>query len=245
MVDMLGGIGNIGSTVGNFKEGLQGSWANSFYTAAGSTGNFISVAIICGMLFAVVAFVAYRAMAYKTKAVIWKTYSMGIKETYAKVHYKKGKDGKYRAFKVTNLLQLRPQPINFINQECLVPCAKGERIYLYQVGIDDYKQVRITEALAEATKDIKLTILDHNSSNLTIQLHKEVVDKHRNQNKLALYLPTIMMVIGGIIVCVMLWMTLGRIETMNQTMLAGYQAMADAVKDFGKQMLDAQVVAHA
>jgi len=220
-------------------EGLgSGQTANGIFQSVGGAGMILFQAFIFLIVMAVVIFLAKQMFSYAQSVYIFKKYGSGIKLLKFRGRHYKDKTGQYRFKIIKNLLQFRGKQISLVDQECFISnVGKGDSLFLLQVAPDDYKPILLTEAVNDMANEMNLTILDQNAANHALQSQKEIVDKHKKQNKMLMYLPTIMLVLGGVIVCVMLWMTLGRIEAMNSAMSTGYSQMAAAISDFGKQII--------
>jgi hypothetical protein len=216
-----------------------GTWKTTAFAKMGAAGVVFTKALIYGGL-GVLAFMMFRkVMMYNIDVYIWKRYSNGYRLLKRRGRRYKDKGGKqwFEIVKGMNPFE-RAKKISWVGYESFQSKEKkGEAIFLLQCGPEDYKPLNMTEKLDDKLRDMDLDILDINAANHSIQLQKEVIDRHRSKNKMLIYLPTIMMVAGMIFVVVLVWITLGRIEQMNSAMTAGYQMMADAVKDFGKQVI--------
>lgn len=228
MQGIKGGISGIG----------KGAFADKFFTVAGNTGALVTIVIFFMLALAVVILLMRQMMMYNVDVYVFRRYSSGLRLLKLKGRRYKDKEGKYRFAAVRGLFQLKPYYLNLVDLENFMPnFGKGESLFLVQVGPDDYKPIRFMDIVKEKCDALDFTILDVNAANHTLAIHREIVQRHQNKNKLLLYLPTIMMVGGMIFVVVLLWMTLGRIETMNHAMTEGYKLMAEAIKDFGKQII--------
>lgn len=243
-----------------------GGTGNVFMAKVGSAGVILGKTVFYLMIAAVVFLFLRKALVYNRQVYIFKRYATGLKLLVRKGRFYRDKQGNYK-FLVTksNPFDFSKKSIPVTDQEYFISTAKSEAIFLLQVGPDDFKPIRLFEELIELTEEDKIPLLDTegnqqvgpegnliwerilprlnmnimdlNASNHALALHKEIVDKHRSKSKLMFYAPMILFVLGMFVVLAALWITLGRIETMNSAMTNGYSLMADAIKDFGKQIL--------
>lgn len=250
--DSLHNIGGSGNTV-----------AAKMGSAGAILGKTVTYIIILG---AIVLFLR-KWIVYNRKVFIFKRFASGLRMFERKGRFFRDKGGKYKFYITkSNPLDFKKKSIPVTDQEYFISLGKTEAIFLLQVGPDDYKPVKIYEELMELSEEewipmldnagepvldpetkqplmqkiipkLNVSIMDLNASNHALQLHKEIVDKHRGKSKLMFYAPMILFIMGMFVILAALWITLGRIETMNSAMTSGYSMMADAIKDFGKQIL--------
>ena len=228
--------------LGGAKSGLaglgSGNTGAATFAKIGAAGTVVSSIFLGIVMLAVVIFIARQLMMYTMDVYVFKKYSTGMKLVKLRGRYYKDKKGHYKFTVIRGLLQWRAKSISLVEQEFFITKpGKGEAVFLLQVSPDDFKPIALAKAVRDQASCMELSVLDQNAANHSLQVQKEIVDKHRNVSKMLLYLPTIMMVGGMIFVVVLLWMTLGRIESMNASMLQGYELMANAIGDFGKQII--------
>ena len=236
---MAADIGVLSWFRGVSSGSLSGS-QNAWFAKMGGMGTLVTSAVLFFVLIAVIIIVMRKLMMYNVDVYVFKKYTTGMKLVKLKGRVFQDKSSKYW-FEVTpaSFFKLKAKKINMVDQEYFISKEKGDAVFLFQIGREDYKPMLFQECLDQLTQErmMGFDVVDISAHNHSIQLQQEVIDRRRNSNKLLIYLPTLMMVAGMIFVVVLLWMTLGRIETMNGAMTVGYEKMAAAIADFGKQII--------
>lgn len=250
----------------NSLSNLGGS-GNTMMAKMGSAGAILGKTFVYIVCIGGVVLFLRKMIVYNRKVFIFKRFSSGLRMFERKGRFFRDRDGKYKFYITkSNPLDFKRKSIPITDQEYFISLGRTEAIFLLQVGPDDYKPIKLQEELMEITEEswepmldgkgnpvldqktkqplmrktmprLNVSVMDMNASNHALQMQKDIVDKHRGKSKLMFYAPMILFVMGMFVILAALWITLGRIETMNNAMTSGYKLMADAIKDFGKQIL--------
>ena len=80
-------------------------------------------------------------------------------------------------------------------------------------------------------------IVDTDANNVAADMHREIVERRLSKNKTLMVAPVVMFLIAVVAIIVLVWITLGRIESMNGAITSGMQTVAEALRDAGKQVI--------
>jgi len=115
---------------------------------------------------------------------------------------------------------------------------EGENFYsTLHPKIGDYE---VDDAGKLKQSDVNFKVHDTVSLRWLMEEVKGAIIRHRVQSQFQQYIAPAMLIVGFMFILIMLWLTLGTVGDISNALGSASNKMADAVKDFGRQIVESR-----
>lgn len=218
---------------------LRGSVGGFFSSAAfNKAGIILGYALLLVILLIAAYFFIIRPLSFKVRVLIIARRSGGAPQfAYDRGKYIK-KDGveRFILLKRSGFFgkKLTLEPPEY---DDLVLGERGQNtLVLEKTGEHDYRPIHVEDVFENSP--FKPT--DADMKNWLVMEHKLDYQKYTRESFWSKYGSQVMLIGAMALIMIMLWMTLGKVDSISQSLGGASNKMAQAVEDFGKQIVAAR-----